>query len=89
MKLVLRFLNAIIVVINLIDLLKIMNRIRRWIRYKYRPYGWKFWKNLKRKYNDSVCSICTHSYGCNRSVFQQRGCYVIHKKWGDLKNEKS
>ena len=61
-----------------------MNRIKRWLKYKYRPFPiWKFWKNLKWKYG-RMCFLCIRKVPCDMVLFQQRACYFLHKKWGSL-----
>lgn len=62
-----------------------MNKIRRWLKYKYRSYPmWRFIKNIKEKMMMTVCLKCYHPYYCSHSFFQLWGCYRIHKEFGDL-----
>jgi len=56
-----------------------INKIKRWLKYKYRTYPiWQFWKNLKDKY-DGMCLLCTHQEPCPMRITQQYDCYKNNK----------
>ena len=61
-----------------------MNRMKRWIKFKYRPFPiWMFWKNLKYKY-DGMCGICVWREDCGKGMLTQHGCYKAKRGYGTI-----